>query len=52
MKLYEKPEFAMQMFEIKDVITASGSVSPDSLKPADVVETAQWNTQWDALKIQ
>lgn len=51
MKLYEKPDFAARMFEIEDVITVSGGEQPDSLKPADVVETTQWDAQWDIEKI-
>ena len=47
MKIYIKPDFTIQAFDVADIITVSGDPE-DVLTGADVTGgEAEWNSQWD-----
>lgn len=51
MKEYVKPDFKIQMFEVKDVITAS--VDENGLTKATVSgQSAGWNDAWNVTDVQ
>lgn len=51
MKEYVKPDFKIQMFEVKDVITAS--VDENGLAKATVSgQKAAWDSRWEITDVQ